>query len=50
VAIARRFEDAGQSFGPVDFEAPLRFVAGDEAKRQSVGRTLSMFDQIVKGR
>lgn len=50
VAIARRFEDAGQSFGPVDFEAPLRFVAGDEAQRQSVSRTLSMFDQIVKGR
>lgn len=50
VAIARRFENAGQSYGAVDFEAPLRFVAGDEADRQATSRTLAMFDQIVKGR
>ena len=50
VAIARRFEDQGQSYGPVDFEAPLRFVAGDEVKARGMERTLSMFEQIVKGR
>ena len=50
VAIGRRFEDQGQSYGARDFEAPYRFVAGDEVKARDMEKTLSVFERIVKGR
>lgn len=50
IAIGRRFEDQGQSYDARDFEAPYRFVAGDEVKARGMERTLNVFEQIVKGR
>ena len=50
IAIGRRFEDQGQSYGARDFEEPYRFVAGDEVKARGMERTLNVFEQIVKGR
>jgi len=49
IAIGRRFEDQGQSYGARDFEEPYRFVAGDEVKARGMERTLNVFEQIVKG-